>query len=155
MVNLAFLTLSVCISQFFHSVSNRIIEYKYDPLLNFYLEGLKVFEVRSLKELIVWNEAHRDLELSKGIHAAKHQFWFTFKISRILESVSPDSCSRQWTPQELYLVVKAHLKKFTASLKDVFESADFDLVVVPTDSRICSLASASGKRICSYHRQKF
>jgi hypothetical protein len=50
-----------------------------------------------------------------------------------------------------YNAVISHLEKVTVELGAIFDSHDIDLIVVPTDSRICSLASASGR---SYNNAK-
>ena len=34
--------------------------------------------------------------------------------------------------------------KVTANLRKVFEDHDIDIIAIPTDSRICNLASVSG-----------
>jgi hypothetical protein len=43
-----------------------------------------------------------------------------------------------------YEAVVSHLEKATLDFRAVFEIHDIDLIVVPTDSHMCSLASASG-----------
>lgn len=44
-----------------------------------------------------------------------------------------------------YNAVISHLEKVTVDLGAIFESHGIDLIVVLTDSRISSLASASGR----------
>lgn len=47
--------------------------------------------------------------------------------------------------KEEYETVQAQLKKVSDDLGRVFDEHDISLIVGPTDSRTCSLASASGK----------
>ncbi|KAJ5876312.1 amidase signature enzyme [Penicillium soppii] len=112
-----------------------VIRYEYGPLADSYLNNLVESEVRSLDELIKWNEAHPELELPKDYPSQ----------SRLI-------AARDQVPSTAdYNAVISHLEKVTVELGAIFDSHDIDLIVVPTDSRICSLASASGR---SYNNAK-
>lgn len=45
---------------------------------------------------------------------------------------------------EEYRTIRSHLQKVTADLAAVFEAHALDLIVIPTDSQICSLTAFSG-----------
>ncbi|KAJ5700625.1 hypothetical protein N7536_003638 [Penicillium majusculum] len=102
-----------------------VITYEYGPLADSYLKNLVESEVRTLDELIKWNEAHPELELPKDCQ------------SRLI-------AARDQVPSPAdYNAVISNLEKVTVDLGAIFESHGIDLIVVLTDSRISSLASAS------------
>ncbi|KAJ5940868.1 amidase signature enzyme [Penicillium verrucosum] len=109
------------------SISN-VITYEYGPLIDSYLKNLTESEVRSLDELIKWNEAHRELELPEEYPSQ----------SRLV-------AARDNVPSlENYQAIRSHLKMVTDDLSAVYDAHDIDLIVIPTDSPICSVSAATG-----------
>lgn len=46
---------------------------------------------------------------------------------------------------ENYQAIRSHLKMVTDDLSAVYDAHDIDLIVIPTDSPICSVSAATGK----------
>lgn len=102
--------------------------------LNEYLEDLEESEVRSLAEVIEYNEKHADVELPP---THPRQDFFT-------------KSENQRTSTEEY---DRHLKHLREVARDrgfekVFESQGVDVIIGPTDSDLRSLAAAGGYPVC-------
>ncbi|KAF2257469.1 amidase signature enzyme [Trematosphaeria pertusa] len=112
-----------------------ILFHEYKKNVDDYLEGLDFSEVRSLKELIEWNKEHADIEMP-------YQHANQGRLIKAYEEV-PNATA--------YESAIAHLHK--VSIKEGFDllfgDKGLDLVGVPMDSKIPSMATASGYPIAT------
>lgn len=119
------------------------------PELNAYFEGLEESEVRSLAEVIAFNEKHADLELPPRMYTTRF-FFGTCTADRPKDHPRQDnfinSENQQLSTEEYdrhlsYLRHMGREKGVDLALK----TYGVDVILGPVDSGLTSLATASGK----------
>ncbi|KAJ5083647.1 hypothetical protein N7456_013074 [Penicillium angulare] len=112
-----------------------IIQADMKPQINSYLEGLEESEVRSIADVIDFNEKHADQELP-----SHHPRQDTLIASQN-KSISPEEYDRNLS----YLREMGREKGIDLAL----ERYGVDVILGPIDSTISSLATATGYPICA------
>ncbi|KAK6000669.1 hypothetical protein QM012_003394 [Aureobasidium pullulans] len=97
-----------------------------------YLSELSESEIRNLPELIDWIEQHREQELPQEAGAPDQD-----RLINALKDVAS---------KEEYDKAVAHMRKISREdgIDKTMEEHDLDVVVMPTESGICSIAAAAG-----------
>ena len=120
------------------------------PQLNAYFEGLEESEVRSLAEVIAFNEKHADLELPPRMYTA-HFFFGTCtadspkdhpRQDNFINSENQQLSTEEYDRHLSYLRHMGREKGVDLALK----TYGVDVILGPIDSGLTSLATASGKR---------
>ncbi|KAF2870747.1 hypothetical protein BDV95DRAFT_574534 [Massariosphaeria phaeospora] len=122
--------------------ANRRRVHEYANNINSYLSGLELSAVRNIKELIDWNTAHADIEMPYE-HSNQE---------RLVKSYEDVPDVLYGAVRKTYEAAIAHLRK--VAVKDSFDflfSGDkaLDIVAIPMDSKIPSMATASGYPIAT------
>ena len=114
------------------TATNIVQRYEYESNIQDYLSSLEESPVHNLQELIDWNEAHPGLELPKEYPNQQ----------RLLNAL------RKRPSREVYERAKFFMQTETRSSETgidiVLQKNGLDVLVMPMDSQICTIASASG-----------
>jgi amidase len=115
--------------------TKTVFYYEYSENINKYLGELETTEVRTLQELVEWNEKHAELALPKEAPDQKH----------LLKALYDRPT------QATYERAKSHMRQLYRDhgIDKVLQEHEIDLIAVPAVSRICEVASASGYPIAT------
>ncbi|KAJ5724053.1 hypothetical protein N7488_002088 [Penicillium malachiteum] len=112
-----------------------IIQADMKPQLNAYLEGLEESDVRSLAEIIAFNEKHADLELPP--HHPRQD--------TLIKSQNNTTSAEEYERNLSFLRHMGREKGVDLALK----THGVDVIIGPADSKLSSMASATGYPICA------
>lgn len=112
-----------------------ILLHDYKKNVDSYLGDLEYSEVRNLKELIEWNKEHADIELPFN-HTNQERLIMAYN---------------NIPSEEEYEKAKSHLQRVAVEdgLNKLFGDKGLDIIGIPQDSKISSIASASGYPIAT------
>ena len=119
--------------------------------MNEYLQSLKTSRVRSLKELVDWNFAHKDEALTTGRLQA---IVTTTTIVYGLLS-HPDYPNQDWLISALAFGdsvekrdrIMAHVQRVGLRFEETFTKYNIDAIIGPSDSALCLFSAARGKQV--------
>ncbi|KAJ5710070.1 hypothetical protein N7493_009662 [Penicillium malachiteum] len=112
-----------------------IVQADMKPQLNAYLEGLEESDVRSLAEIIAFNEKHADLELPP--HHPRQD--------TLIKSQNNTTSAEEYERNLSFLRQMGREKGVDLALK----THGVDVIIGPADSELSSMASATGYPICA------
>lgn len=112
-----------------------------------YLGELEHSEGRNLAELIAWNKKHADIEPLFGTYST---FYKRYILCHETDHANQERLIQAYNfrpSEERYEEAIQHLRKVVieTGLDPLFEEKGLDLIAVPQDSKIPSMATASGK----------